>query len=163
MSDQSVIALAAVITSGVLGLAGLGFNFWNSSSERKHRLNERREDSREWYRRTLFERRVAAVHEAASWLMELQVAGEPHTQVTRDSAVLASTAERALQWYFKNCFYIHGGGFQECPVGKLFVAVYDHTRGYGELPNETLWGDAGRFVDQKATELLEAPWRGRNT
>ena len=63
MSSESIVALVAVIASGVLGLASLAFSLWNSSSERRQRLKDRKEDNREWYRRTLFEDRLRAVRD----------------------------------------------------------------------------------------------------
>jgi hypothetical protein len=160
MSEQSVIALAAVITSGVLGVASLAFSFWNSSSERRQRLKDRREDNKEWYRRTLFERRLEVIHEASQWLDPLkdaiQDAIQPDPELTDNPGLfLLNTAEKARQWYGKNFLYIHGGMPRECAFGGFLLAVYSYARGYGGMPEGKLWQEASDLLKQKALELLQ--------
>lgn len=68
MGDVAQVALIAGGIGRLSLLATLGFNLWSSSRERQERLAEREQDYREWYRRTLFEKRLAAVQEAYEWL-----------------------------------------------------------------------------------------------
>jgi hypothetical protein len=114
MSDETIIALAAVVVSGFVGIASLGFNFWNSSRERQHRLAEREQENREWYKRTLFERRMTAAQEAYSWWARLNEAvarasssqdrNSPENQAVRELAV------QARRWYDNNSLYLEGPG-----------------------------------------------------
>jgi len=103
MSSESIIALVAVVTSGVLGVASLGFNFWNSSSERRQRLNERKEDHSEWYRRTLFEKRVTAAQEAYSWWRRLNeavaLASRNEDPNSAENQAVRELAIQARHWY----------------------------------------------------------------
>ena len=162
MSSESIIALVAVITSGVLGVASLGFNFWNSSSERRQRLKDRREDNREWYRRTLFEKRLQAVQQASRWLAQIKEAIWPDPDLVGDPGPrLLNTVEDAREWYAKNFVYVHGGMPNECPFAAFLLAAYWHARGYADIPDDSLLQGASDLVKQKALEVLEALWESK--
>jgi len=117
MSSESIIALVAVIASGVLGVTSLAFSFWNSSSERSQRLNERKEDHREWYKRTLFEKRLEVAQEAYAWWRRLSEAvarasGNPDP-VNAERAVVREVAQQARDWYDKNSLCLERPGPSE--------------------------------------------------
>ena len=111
MSDQSIIALAAVGVSGIIGLAGLGFSIWNIRRERHLRFEERRFDHKEWYRQTLFNKRLQAAQDAYSWWRRL------HEAVTRafnsdpqseECQSVREIAAQAREWYDSNSLYLEG-------------------------------------------------------
>ena len=119
MSDESIIALVAVLTSGVLGVASLTFSFWSSSSERRQRLSERREDNREWYRRTVFEKRLEAIQEGRRHLRKLWDAMYHPYADGRNVPI-----REALEWYQRNILYLHGEMPDKCPVGGVCTAPH---------------------------------------
>jgi hypothetical protein len=110
MSDQSWIALAAVTASGILGVASLWFSFWNSSRERQQRLAERQEDNREWYRRTLFEKRLQAIADAYSWVMCIHHASSPD-----ESGIRA----QARDWYNTHALFL----YESLPGTSEFIGL----------------------------------------
>jgi hypothetical protein len=146
MSSESIIALAAVLTSGVLGVASLAFSFWSSSSERRQRLSERREDNREWRRRTLFEKRLQVVQQAYAWWRRLNEAvGRASMSRDPDNADRDAARELAVQaseWYYNNSFCLDGPGLSEMRPGlSKFVG----------LTNSALAWASGRDVDIHAS------------
>lgn len=151
MSDEAVIALAAVIMSGVIGLATLGFNFWNSSSERKQRESERREVNREWYRRTLFDRRLEALQEGKRWLNQLSDAMY-NPFLADDSKVRIG---EALDWYGKKLVYIHGEMPDKSPFGRFLYETEFVMQEGGDWPSDKRWQEANNFLQQQTNELLE--------
>ena len=151
MSDESVIALVAVIASGVLGVASLAFNFWNSSSERKQRLKDRKEDHREWYRRTLFEKRLEAIQEGRRHLYKLWDA--MYNPYLAGGKIPIG---EAIEWYDRNVVYLHGEMPDESPVGRfLYGTEWLLMEGEEPLPDEAKWTAANDFLKRKANELLE--------
>jgi hypothetical protein len=121
VSGSEIIALAAVIVSGVGVVAGLGFNFWNSSSERKQRLKERTEDAREWYKRTLFERRVGAAQEAYMWIMRLNRWANVYLADKSDesSNTLRQTCLDAREWYDSKAVFL----YDDLPTATEFIGL----------------------------------------
>ena len=98
------------LTTVLVGIVGLAFNFRNSQEERKERRIERRDDYQEWYRRNLFERRLTAVQEAYSWLMRLNVAlnrADPRQPDSEANEELRQIAHQARTWYDANVLYLH--------------------------------------------------------
>jgi hypothetical protein len=121
MSDESVIALAALVVSGLIGIASLGFSFWNSHAERQQHLAEREQEYQEWYRRTLFERRLQAAQQAYAWWTRLNQAvaaaghrGEPEA---RENDTVRQFGRKAREWYDDNSFYL------DDPEARLSVFV----------------------------------------
>jgi hypothetical protein len=150
MSSESIIALAAVLTSGVLGVASLGFNFWNSSSERRQRLKDRGEDNREWYRRTLFEKRLEAIQEGGRWLNKLYNAMYHPLADSRKAPI-----GEALEWYERNILYLHGEMPDKSPVARFLYNVEWSLMEEEPIPGEDQWVEALDFLKRKANELLE--------
>ena len=150
MSSESIIALVAVLTSGVLGVASLAFSFWNSSSERRQRLSERREDNREWYRRTLFEKRLEAIQEGRRHLSKLWRAMY-HPLLAGGKIPIGE----ALEWYERNILYLHGEMPDKSPVARFLYNVEWSLMEEEPIPEETQWVEANDFLKRKANELLE--------
>ena len=150
MSDESIIALVAVLTSGVLGVASLAFSFWNSSSERRQRLNERKEDHREWYRRTLFEKRLEATQEGIRHLSKLWYAMY-HPYGERRKTPIGE----AVEWYERNILYLHDEMPDKSPVGRFLYGTGWLLMDGDEVPDEARWIEANDYLKRKANELLE--------
>jgi hypothetical protein len=116
MSSPDVIALAAVVSSGLIGVASLGFSFWNSSRERDHRLRALRLEQEERYRVGLYEKRLQVHQQAYKWLMDLieplreAMADHPHKdEGTYTHSDLASKSFKAREWWDGNCLYLDDG------------------------------------------------------
>ena len=114
MSDESVIALAAVVVSGFIGIASLGFSFWSSSRERQQRLAERDQENREWYKRSLFEKRLQVAQESYAWWRRLNEAvarasGNDDPSSGENEAV-RELAKQAREWYDNNSLYLERPG-----------------------------------------------------
>ncbi len=115
MSEQSVVALIAVIASAAVGVASLGFNFWNSSRERglrvtelRLKLQEREDDYREWYRHTLFDKRLAALQTEYAWLMKLNRLRANVDDTKQESIDELNEAIRgARDWYDLNAMFLY--------------------------------------------------------
>ncbi len=109
MSDEAVIALAALVVSGIVGLATLGFNFWNASSERKQRLRLLRLEQEEKYRADLYEKRLEVHQQAFKWLMDLPYplrdALKPEVGA-EETEVLSGLYRDARSWWDGNCLYL---------------------------------------------------------
>lgn len=122
MSDTVAVALITGGATALVGIAGLGFSFWNSSRERAQRLAEREEDYREWYSRTLFEKRLGAVQEAYAWWMRLNAAisrAGPGQRDLPENAELGSISAEARQWYDRNALYM----YDTLPSQSSFVGL----------------------------------------
>jgi len=149
MSD---VAQVALITGGIgflSLLATLGFNLWSSLRERQQRLAERQQDYHEWYRRTLFEKRLKTAQEAYSWWRRLNEAvarasGNEDPNTGENEAV-RELATQAREWYDNNslCLGSPGpshfvgltnsalawaGGRREVNIQKSLNEVYDWIR-----------------------------------
>ena len=121
MSD---VAQVALITGGI-GLISLLATLWSNarreSRERQHRVAERREDHREWYSRTLFERRLQAAQQAYAWWTRLNVAvarardnDDPNSA---ENQAVRQAAERAREWYEDNSFCLKHPGLSDMRPG----------------------------------------------
>ncbi|MEX0801273.1 MAG: hypothetical protein WD379_08650 [Dehalococcoidia bacterium] len=149
MSDEAVIALVAVAVSGIVGLATLGFHFWNASSERRQRFSERKEDSREWYKRTLFERRLQAIQEGRRWLTRLWAIYDPIGG--RGSAPIGD----AMAWYENNIIYVHGEMPANSPIGRFLYGVEESMANGAGFPDNSEWVAAIDHLNEKARALFE--------
>jgi len=160
MSSELVVALVAVITTGVIGIAGLVFNFWNSSSERRQRLAEREQDYREWYRRTVFEKRLRAAQEAYAWWRQLNVAvaeaydnDDPNSEKRKS---VRDLAERAREWYDGNSLYLEGELTGESLFVGLTNSAHAWARGQRDIKIQPSLIDVRKFVQNLANRLLAA-------
>ncbi len=151
MSDVVAVALITAGVTGLVGFAGLAFSFWNSSRERELRLTERREDYREWYKRTLFEKRLDALRE-----MSLEARRLFFAVNNLSSDDVARRFAEADDWYSRNRVLLD----QECTDGFLeflnAVSIRDHGAEEAKdvlLRYNTLMTARGRWAD----DLLKRP------
>jgi hypothetical protein len=132
MSDTVSVALITGGTTGLVGLAALAFNFWNSSRERQQRLVERRDDYREWYRRTLFEDRLRAVREGYAWLMRLNRAlSRPNgdSSDSEDNQRLDQMFLDCREWWDNNAVFL----YDDLPRASEFIGFINDPRGSGSF------------------------------
>jgi hypothetical protein len=164
MSSELVVALVAVITTGVIGIAGLVFNFWNSSSERRQRLAEREQDYREWYRRTVFEKRLAAVQEAYQWIMRFNVAiteadaSQPDSPKNEELRMLCKDAR---EWYDRNTVFLHGG----LPHASEFIGLINTALAHANGQQFNVWKSfiaAEKDIKARVDELLSVEHIGKD-
>ena len=111
----SEVAIGGIVAGGVTAL-NLAFNFAMTRKAAGDRRAERTEDHREWYRRTLFERRLAAVQEAHAWmarlrdgvaLVNLATGGEEDSEELRQRRTeLSDSAQRARTWWNENNLFL---------------------------------------------------------
>jgi hypothetical protein len=132
MSSSEVIALVAVISSGVIGFASLGFNFWNSSSERRQRIKDRMDDNVEWRRRILFEERFDAVQQAYKWAINIHRYTTVYlSERTQDHLDRRKTVcMDARDWYDENAIFLYDSLPQSSEfIGLINVAADGDGRG----------------------------------
>lgn len=166
MSDVVAVALITGGITAAVGFAGLAFNFWNSWQERQQRLAERRQDYQEWYRRTLFERRLDAVNEAYSWLMRLNDAinrATPDDPNSEDNQNLRMICHEARAWYNANAFYIHDG----LPEASSFIGLLNagglYASGTDARIQAGIWqqfDEASEQIRKRADQILESEAKG---
>ncbi len=149
MSEVVAVAIVSGGISGLVGIAGLGFSFWNSSQERAERRKEREKADQDWYKRTLFERRLAALQESNRWLNRLSVAMySPYSDRSSNPVF------KALEWYYDNLIYIHGGMPVASPLGRFLYSTAASLEERGELPEQSMWQAASEFIKQEVEKLL---------
>ncbi|MEX2245276.1 MAG: hypothetical protein WEC75_01190 [Dehalococcoidia bacterium] len=130
LSDTGEGALIAVGGGIATLVVSQLFNRFQSNDERRSRLAERqaeiaarREEQHaermEWYRRTLFERRLQAATEAYGWGMEIHRLRE----ASREDGVLwlelFQTCKRGREWYHANAVYLN----DDLPRSSNFIGV----------------------------------------
>ncbi len=120
MSDVALVALisgviSAVISVGVV-IVNLYWNYRTAAAEQVSRAVERQENRREWYRQTLFEKRLSAVQEAHAWSARLrdgvalvnQARGgeEDSHELRQRRTELSDSAKRARAWWDENNLFL---------------------------------------------------------
>lgn len=150
MSDVAAVAL---ITGGV-GLFSLLLTLWFNARSRQHDLEqrgaERHEDYREWYRRTLFERRLEAIQEGGRHLSKLWNAMY-HPYLEGGKIPIGE----AVEWYERNILYLHGEMPDKSPVGRFLYGTEWRLMEGDEVPDEAQWAKANDFLKREADDLLE--------
>jgi len=163
VSSESIVALVAVVVSGFVGIASLGFNFWNSSRERQQRLSERREDNREWYKRTMFEKRLTAVQEAYQWIMRFNVAITEADASQPDSSKneeLRTLCRDARGWYDRNTIFLHDG----LPHASEFIGLINTAYAHANGQQVDVWKSfiaAEKDAKARADELMNVEHVGK--
>jgi hypothetical protein len=146
-------AAEGALIGGGIGLLSLTINlFFNSRArkeERAEREAERRAQDREWYRRTLFDKRIAALQQAKVWLNRLS-----DVMYNPESASHIVPIDEALDWYQSNILFIHGEMPEVSPVGSFLYSTKAMLDIGDEMPDESMWDEASRFVRRKANELV---------
>ena len=118
---------AALISGGfvLLGtLANLFFNYRLERARLRARDSELRIERADWYRRTLFERRLEAVQRAHVWIMDLNrslngVLPSGAKSDSDEASELRQIATDARSWYDENVLYL----YDELPSASPFVGL----------------------------------------
>ncbi len=157
MSDVAAVALITGVITGVVGLAGLAFSFWSASSERKQRRDERREDHGEWYKRTLFEKRLDAVQDGYRWVMKFNVAitrSDASQPSSPENEELRSVCKEAREWYDRSTIFLHDG----LPGSSEFIGLINsaaaHANGQQVVDVWSQFIAAGKELQARADRLL---------
>ena len=139
MSDVALVALISAVGSAVISVGvvavNLFYNYRSAAAERAARATEREEDRREWYRRTMFEKRVSAAQEAYAWVTKLdqaldlnrqaRVVNDDSSDMTRARGEIAKLAENARAWYDNNALLLTDGLPSELVfVGLIYTALH---------------------------------------
>jgi hypothetical protein len=111
----------------------------------------KREERKEWYRRTLLEKRLTAVQEGYAWLMRLNRA---HDLAGNAKADVSAVAREARKWYDSNCLFL-----EDClPKSSSFIGATNSVGKNGFFDNlisaedllrkrvRWLFEDQGEFV-----------------
>jgi hypothetical protein len=164
MSDTVAVALITGGITGLVGIAGLAFSFWNSHAERQQRLAERKQDYHEWYRRTLFEKRLNTAQEAYAWWRRLNeaVAGasgndDPNT---RENQAVRELATQASEWYYNSSFWLEDAEARVSMFVDLTNTALQWARGRRDLDIHRSLNELYQFVRNFARDLL-ASEKGR--
>jgi hypothetical protein len=100
-----IAAAATVLGAAIAGVLSLVSTLVN----RRFAAEDREVEHREWYRRTLFEKRLGAVQEGYAWLMRLNRATsqpEARTQGSPQNHIVADLSQQAREWYDTNCVFL---------------------------------------------------------
>ena len=165
MSD---VILAAAISGGLVAL-GSALNLWFNHRIEQARLSAQADESAheraDWYRRALFERRLAAVQQGHVWLLELnrllnQVLTDGKDPDSEEASELLRAATEARDWYDDNALYL----YDELPDGSPFVGLTSTARlvARGRHDDAHIWrlhGEASDQLKERARELLAAEAR----
>ena len=129
------VALASLVSGGFVVLGALittGANLWFNHRLERERLRAGAAQTAlgraDWYRRALFERRLAAVQRADTWIRELYVGLTSvevgHVDPNSDEALeLLRIGREAHDWYDEHVLY-----HDELPGGSAFVGLTRRAR-----------------------------------
>ena len=124
----------------------------------RRRAAEQAEERIEWYRRTLFERRLGAVQEAYEWLSKLNIAlnratgGDPAQPGSQE---LVSIAKAARAWYDRNTIWLR----DEIPDASSFIRLTNVAMTFTRRPNVDVWRSyaaAFEVIKARADRLMTA-------
>ncbi len=136
MSDAAQIALISSAATIVVALLGFGSNLWATLSERSSRQaesqansrtreRERLEESDRWYEHTLFDRRIAALHQANSWMRRVahMVAQYWVDESDENLQALRQEVHDSEEWLANNLIYLYGDFPETKAIGAFFGLV----------------------------------------
>ena len=106
MSDEVVIALVAVITSSVVGFAGLAFGFLNARQEREVRLKVQEAEQQERYRAALYDRRLAVHQEGFKRAEALSAKVSPEGASATERQEFKDEVQASFNWLMDNALYM---------------------------------------------------------
>jgi len=152
LSDEAVAALIGGGVVAVFGLGSLLLNRWFA-------VKDRNADYREWYRRTLFEKRFTAAGDGYAWAIKLGdaiAAADPGKPQSDGNKALLAMANEARDWYNHNAALL---GRDELPEGSKFIALTNSSCNYAcGRPTGDIWHfhhEAIELLRKRANELLE--------
>ena len=156
-----ITALAAIFTL----LVSRFFEERTRKAEREQQERLRAQDNAEWYRRALFEKRLAAVQEAYNWLMRLYVAINrvPSEQPDLiEAQELMRIAHEGRDWYNVNVLYL----YDELPGASQFIGLTNEAEvfasGGGPDPDRVrraMWDSyesVSGYIRRRAKELTDS-------
>ena len=144
------VALGAIITAA-FSLASMLLN-------RRFAVEDRQEDYREWYRRTLFEKQLSAVQEGYAWLMRLNHAmnqPEASTPGSTQNRVVADLKRQAEEWYNTNCVLLE----DTVPISSNFIGAVSAA---GTNLFWKMFGDAQKSLRERVNQLRESEREFKN-
>ncbi len=121
-----------------VGLALLGQRNARSllGDERKNRADEAAVERREWYRRTVYDRRLTATQEASTWLSKINVLlnrAKPGDTTDAATLELLALCRDTRAWYDANRIMLEDG----LPTSSSFVGLLNQLHEYavrGQTP-----------------------------
>lgn len=136
MTSESIIALVAVVVSGVVGVASLAFNLWNSSQERQNRIDVMKWEQEERYRVRLYGKRLDVHQQAFEWLCKAveplkRARSSDARQEDRDE--LAAICKDAQRWWDANCLYLDPSSRD-----KMHAFIWSAGR-WAAAPSDPVW------------------------
>lgn len=159
MSDTVIGALIGVGGAVAGVIVASAFNFAALLLNRRFAVADREADQREWYRKALFEKRLAAAGEGYSWVLKLGDAiatanlGAPESS---DNKTLLALAKEAREWYNRNAVLL---GRNELPGSSEFIGLTNSAWNYacGKATGDiwSLHHEALDALRKRANELLE--------
>ena len=139
MSEVVQVALISGLLSLCVVVANLYWTKRTGDAERASRAAERKEDRDEWYRRTMFEKRLATVQEASRRLSEMQTlivkvnsrgaTHEDSDDMTAAGEELNEVAAEAWTWYEGNALYLNDTSPWASAFTALSLSAMIHARG----------------------------------
>jgi hypothetical protein len=99
--DLTGVIIGSLLTGGFLIASQLLIRLFDSKN--------RADDRIEWYRRTLFEKRLDAIQEGYHWLMRLNRATsqpQARTPGSEQNQAVARMSQEAREWYDSNCVFL---------------------------------------------------------
>ena len=136
MNEVAQGALIGSLITGFFGAFGIAATLWFNSQSRKaeleQRSRERKEDHKEWYRRTLFEDRLRAVREGYAWLMRLNRAlSRPNADSSdsEDNQRLDQMLLDCREWWHSNAVFL----YDDLPTASEFIGFLNDPGGSGSF------------------------------
>ncbi|MCY3920516.1 MAG: hypothetical protein OXG38_12040 [Chloroflexi bacterium] len=167
MSEVAQVALITGVISLCVVFIERYWNHRNASAERSLRAVERKEDRDEWYRRTMFEKRLTTIQEAYEYLARLGhgIAGvsgdlsapEDSDEIAAKREHLGDVSMSAWDWYNKNALYFDDTLPRTSSFAALALASSLHARGITEDGKDIweLFREAEAQTKARAEELLK--------
>ena len=110
--------LGAALLAGLFSLLGAAVSNWfaerTRAADHQHALIVKGLENEEWYRRTVFEKRLSVVQEAAAWLSKLNEAMN-----REDKENLGNLAKDARAWYDGSRLFL----YNKFPTSSSFVGL----------------------------------------
>jgi hypothetical protein len=125
---------------------------------RRFAAEDRQAEYREWYRRTLFEKRVNAAQDAYEWVTKLNVAitsANPAAPESDGSRALVRTAQAAREWYDRNTVFLHEGLPSSSPFIGLTNMAVTYANGHENVPIWEAFGKVVIWLGIHADKLLD--------
>lgn len=133
--------------------------------ERTARTDELEAERAEWYRRSVYERRLGAAQEAYAWMARLNTAinrAQPGDVGSERTKALVQLCDEMREWYDSNCLWFH----DQLPNASSLIGLINHARAYAfrgpDDPPIDVWGafhEADSHVKDRANELLASRLR----